>query len=164
MLSARRSRVAWSGPAPSLEYQGLEIPELDHAAEAGEVATRDQLSMGRLVDQRTILRPVQAAMEEVVELGAGYRPALMRTAARPQQGHWPSKGSVTVIQSMAAWLRSEGREDQEHQVRRVPLEAVGPTVQVAELLGKAAADRGPLRVGRRAIAGATNPKTRCISL
>ena len=34
-----------------------------------------QLGMARRADQPAMLRPVQAAMEEVVELGAGHRPA-----------------------------------------------------------------------------------------
>src|SRR3954463_971195 len=62
-------------PAPLLEYRGLEGAELEHPREAGEVAAMAQLGMAIRADQPTMFRPVEAAMEEVVELGAGHRPA-----------------------------------------------------------------------------------------
>ena len=67
-----------AGPAPVLEHRGLEGAELGHPREADEVATVGQLGMARRADQPAMLRPVQAAMEEVVELGAGHRPAAPR--------------------------------------------------------------------------------------
>src|SRR6476659_8999001 len=61
--------------AAVLEHRRLEGAELGHPHEAGEVATMGQLGMARRADQPPMLRPVQAAVEEVVELGAGHHSA-----------------------------------------------------------------------------------------
>ncbi len=62
-------------PAPVLEHRGLEGAELGQAQEADQVAAMDQPGVAVPADQPPVLRPVQAAVEEVVELGAGQRPA-----------------------------------------------------------------------------------------
>ena len=59
------------------EDRRLEAPELGHPLELGDVAAVGQLAVTRLADQPSMLRPVEAAMEEVVELGAGDGPVLL---------------------------------------------------------------------------------------
>ena len=72
-------RVAGAGPLPAamLEHRALEGAELGHPREADEVAAMGQLAMARRAEQPAMLRPVQAAMEEMVELQSiGCRLAL----------------------------------------------------------------------------------------
>ncbi len=69
--------AAGSGPAPVLEHGALEGAELGHPHEADEVATMGQVSVAGGADQPAMLGPVEPAMEEVVELGAGQRLAVL---------------------------------------------------------------------------------------
>ena len=74
--TARRHRPPLRPAAPGKDHR-LEAAELGHPVELGDVAGVGQLAVTRLADQPSMLRSVEAAMEEVVELGAGDGPAFL---------------------------------------------------------------------------------------
>ena len=57
-------------PAPHGENRRLEAAEFGHPPEAGEVAVMRQPVMARLANEPAVFPAVEAAMEEVVELGS----------------------------------------------------------------------------------------------
>lgn len=84
----RRRRGLVAAALAVREDFGLEGAELGYPREAREVAAVGQLTVARRADQPAMLRPVEAAMEDVVELGAGDRLAIQgEDPLMPQQGH-----------------------------------------------------------------------------
>jgi hypothetical protein len=99
-------------------------------------------------DKPTVFGPVEAAMEGVVELGAGCRPASLgedrRTTAagalaiEGRGRHRSDDDGPGEPREVPPRAKHQilGGERQEHQIRRMPVEGVEPVGQMLEVPGE----------------------------